>query len=505
MKKNINQITWGIMLSYVSLIAGNMIQLIYTPIMLRILGQNEYGLYNLASSTVANLGLLSFGFASAYIRYYTKFKAKKLEEEIKRLNGLFLIVYSVIGLIALIAGGVLVNNIDLLFKNSLTFEELSRARTLMLIMIINIAITFPASVFQSNVTANERYFFQKLLNLIKVVINPFLMLPILLLGFQSIGMAFMTTLVTIITTSINIYYCLKVLNMKFLFRKIDFNLMKEVWSFSFFIFLNIIVDQINWNVDRFLLGMFKGTIAVAVYGVAAQFNTMYLNFAGCLSQIFIPKINTIVNKSDNTEILNDLFCRIGRLQFIILSLIMTGFILFGKKFIELWAGRDYSDSYIIALILMLPVTIELIQSIGMEILKAKNLHKFRSILFLILSVGNIFISIPLCIKLGGIGCAIGTAFSLILGNGIIINIYYYKKVGLNIFLFWCEIFKLSIALVWPLLVGVILILTFDMNKIYIYIISIVIYVIVFSLSMWKFGLNKSEKRLVLNLIERVKI
>ena len=75
----INELKVGAILSYVQLILGNIISIIYTPIMLRLLGQNEYGLYNLSSSTISYLGLLSFGFGSAYIRYYSKYKAKKDE------------------------------------------------------------------------------------------------------------------------------------------------------------------------------------------------------------------------------------------------------------------------------------------------------------------------------------------------------------------------------------------------------------------------------------------
>ena len=114
----INELKAGAILSYVQLILGNIISIIYTPIMLRLLGQNEYGLYNLSSSTISYLGLLSFGFGSAYIRYYSKYKAKKDEASISRLNGTFLIVYSVIAVVALIAGIVL-SNIELIFENGL--------------------------------------------------------------------------------------------------------------------------------------------------------------------------------------------------------------------------------------------------------------------------------------------------------------------------------------------------------------------------------------------------
>ena len=65
-----------------------------------------------------------------------------------------------------------------------------------------------------------------------------------------------------------------------------------------------------------------------------------------------------------------LFTRVGRVQFILLSLICSGLI-FGQPFINMWAGNNYSEAYSIALLLIIPVTIPLIQNLGIEIQKLK--------------------------------------------------------------------------------------------------------------------------------------
>lgn len=61
----------------------------------------------------------------------------------------------------------------------------------------------------------------------------------------------------------------------------------------------------------------------------------------------------------------------------------------------MWAGNDYSGTYPIALLLIIPVTIPLIQNIGIEIQKAKNMHQFRSWVYLGIAVLNVLLSIPL--------------------------------------------------------------------------------------------------------------
>lgn len=68
-KKHINELRAGVYLSYINLLLGSIIPMFYTPVMLKLLGKSEYGLYSLANSAVSYLSLLSFGFGSTILRY----------------------------------------------------------------------------------------------------------------------------------------------------------------------------------------------------------------------------------------------------------------------------------------------------------------------------------------------------------------------------------------------------------------------------------------------------
>ena len=496
LKNNINQLKAGAALSYVSMALGYIISIIYTPIMLRLLGQSEYGLYNLVASVVAYLGVLNFGFGSAYMRYYSRYKVKDDKEKIATLNGMFLIIFSVIGFIAVVAGSILAMNTELIFGAELTNIELSRAKILMMILVVNLAISFPNIVFTSHITANERFIFQKTVQMIRTLVNPFIVLPVLIMGYGSVGMVIATTTLNILIEVINAFYCIKKLKMGFSFRNFDFKLMKEMTVFSSFIFINLFVDQINWNVDKFILGRFHGTISVAIYGLAAQLNTYYLSIASTISSVFIPRIHRLVASSNDNDELTKLFTRIGRVQFMILSLFLTGLFFFGKPFINMWAGNNYSDSYPIALLLIIPVTIPLIQSIGIEIQRAKNMHQFRSWVYFFIAVINLGVSIPLTKMFGGIGAATGTAIALLIGNGLIMNWYNHVKVGLDMKYFWKQILGFVPALIFPILAGILINIFINLNSLVYFLGFGIIYVIIFSISMWFIGMNQYEKDLV---------
>lgn len=494
----------GVLLSYASEAVQILTALVYTPIMLRLLGQSEYGLYQLVYSIVAYMSLFSLGFGSSYMRFYSRFKAKNDEKEIARLNGMFMTIFLVISGICIICGIVLILNIEAVMGDGLTAAELSKSKILMALMVFNMAISFPASVFNCNTTAHEQFIFQKGLLIAQKILNPFLALPLLLLGYGSVGMVVITTVLTVAAFGCNAVFCLKKLKIKFIFKGFKLSLLKEMWGFTFFIFLNQIIDQINWNLDKFLLGRMVGTTGVAVYGLGAHINTLYLQFSTSISNVFVPKVNKIVAESDDDNLLSELFTKIGRIQFLVLGLILSGFIFFGQPFMHFWGGAGYEKSYNIALWLTVPATVPLIQNLGLEIQRAKNKHKARSVVYFCVVIANIGLSIQLIKKFGVSGAAIGTAISITLGTILFMNWYYHNKLGINIIYFWKNIAKFIPALSVCAIVGILINEFVPLYSLVNLGISICVYALVYIIAMWKLGMNKEEKDMILGMFRRKK-
>lgn len=499
----IDQRKAGVVLSYAGQLIKIVVGLVYTPVMLRLLGQSEYGLYQLVYSVVSYLSLLSLGFGSSYMRFYSRFKVNKDETGIARLNGMFLTIFLSLSLICIICGGVMVGNIQGIFGNGLTKAEYKTAKILMLILVFNLALTFPNSVFNCSITAHEKFLFQKLIILLQNLVSPFLTLPLLILGYGSVGMVLVTTILTTLVLVSNIYFCFKKLHIKFVFRGFQMSLLKEMWFFTFFIFLNQIIDQINWSVDKFLLGRLAGTTSVAIYGVGGQINTMYLEFSNSVSNVFVPRVNKIVAESNDNSKLTKLFTKVGRIQFIILLLVLSGFIFLGKTFIKIWAGNGYESAYWVTILLIVPVTVPLIQNLGMEIQRAKNMHKARSVVYLFIAIANIFISIPLVKIMGATGAALGTAISLFAGNIIFMNWYYHNRIGLNIIYFWKQILKIVPAMVIPCIVGIIIMKLSNGINMILLILYAIGYSIVYFISMFLFGMNDDEQKLIVGPFKKI--
>lgn len=497
---NSNELKWGSILSYAQMIISVVIGVVYTPVMIRLLGQSEYGLYNTVASTISMLSVLNLGFSASYVRYFAKYKKENNTEGIFRLNGLFLLIFAVIGVVAFVCGMFLTTHLEMVFDQGLTAEEYKTARVLMVLLTLNLTISFPMSVFSTIISANERFVFLKLLGMIRTILGPLVNLPLLLLGFRSIGLVVSSLVFGLITDGIYIYYVTVKLKNRFIFGKVEDGLFKSLLNYTLFIAINIVVDQVNNNIDRVLLGRFNGTFSVAVYAVGANLYSYYTSISMAISSVFTPRIHQTYNAYSDAQTrdreLTNLFIKVGRIQFLILMLIASGMVVFGKDFIRFWVGDGYEASYYVILLLMLPATIPLIQNLGIEIQRAANKHKFRSIAYLAMAACNLILTIYLCQVYGAVGAAVGTAISYVLANGILMNWYYYKKMGINIPEFWKNIIRLALGMLPAFAVGACMKVWISFPTVWHMIAFILLYTAVYTGCVWFFSMNSFEKELI---------
>ena len=498
-----NQRKLGAILSYVSIIVSTLVQLLYTPLLITKLGQSEYGLYSLIASVIGYLTVLDLGFGNAIVVYTSKYRAREEYEAEKKLHGMFRLIFRIIGVIAFLIGLVLYFNVNRLFGSTMTSTELSEAKIMMLILAFNLAITFNFSIYSSILSAYEKFTYQKVMSILNTMLKPLLMIPLLFMGYKAIAMTVVITIVNIIVLLSNYLYCRNKLNIRIKFKGFDKKLFKVILAYSIWIFLGVIVDKVNWSVDQFVLGAVSGTVAVSVYSTANTINTLFINLSSGVSSVLLPKMSKMVAKDASNEEITREFIKVGRIQYYIVFFMCSGLIMFGKEFFIAWVGTKFIKSYYIAIILIVPLCIPLIQNLGLSIMQAKNMHRFRSLLLVFIAVANIFISIPLAKMYQGIGSAIGTSLSLIVGNIIIINIYYYRKVGINVIKFWKNIFKMTIPFVVPVL-AMIGIMKFVTLHGYIHVIVFVgIYSFIYFLVSYLFVMNKYEKNIVNKVLNKV--
>ncbi len=498
----VNQRKAGVLLGYVNIFAKNIVNLMYTPLLLYFLGQNDYGIFQMTNSVVFALTLLSAGFSGSYVRFYMKHKTRNEGEQIKKLNGMYMLFYIGICIICVVVGTFLVIYARELFHRGLSHSEIGLARTLMSIMVVNIAVTFLSVPFTAYISANEQFVFQQTRGLATTLAQPVCAVITLLLGWGAVGVSVAILFINIVLLLWNAWYALNRLRMRFTFRSLDKAMFKAVAIFSFWIFLNEITNMVNNQVPNFLLGALAGASVVTTYAIASQIRNLFFSLSTIMSSVFVPKINQIVATSDDNRELVQLMTRLGRYQMMIFWFIFGGFVLAGQFFVDIWAGEKNRMAYWLAVAMTLPLMVPLTQNAGIEIQRAKNRHKVRSVIYVGTAVLDCVISIALIPILGYWATAIGYIVSMILGTCIFMNWYYHTRIGLDMVYFWREQAPIIVASVLILAVCILGRTFLPICNMFMFIAWIVVYTIAYAVVSYLAILKPSEKALVTNQLRR---
>lgn len=499
-----NQVKTGAILNYVIIFLNIILGLCYTPYMLRCLGQNEYGLYSLVASVIAYLTLLDFGFGPTVIRYTSKFRAEGKVEEQYSLFGTFLSIYSVMGMLAFVLGLVLYFNVDCLFDRTMTPDDIAQAKIMILLLLFNMAFSFPFSVFGSIISAYERFVFQKTMMICRTVLCTAVMVVLLNDGYKAISMVVVQTIFNVGLLLAYWAYCKRILRIRIVLGKLDFTFVKQLLGFSVWVFLGDLMFKFYYSTGQFVLGAVSGTSAVAVYALAVTFMQMYIVFSTGISGVLLPRLSAMVASESSEHEIADLFIRVGRLQFFVLAVILSGFVVFGRSFISFWAGGGYEDVYVISMIFFFTTLVPLIQNTAINILMAKNQQRFRSLMLVVVGVVSLGVQVVLSHWFGAIGCAVAVGAANLIGQGLILNYYYHKYQHLEIDRFWKEISKMAIVPIVVTFLGVMLYNLLPAESFVELLIWMLCYCVVLIPIMFRFSLYKQERDLLLKPFKRLK-
>lgn len=502
-----SQLRIGAVLSYINMAIGSLIPMIYTPIMLGLLGQSEYGLYKLANSVTSYLSLISFGIGSAVVRYLTKYRAENDKNGEESVFGLFNVIFAIISSITVIVGIIINFFLPLIYGNSLNAPgQMFEMRILVFLLSCSTALTFLCTPYNAVVTSHERFLFLQLINILTTVITPIANIVALYFGFMSIGMVASSLAINVIIQIVYILYVHKSIKIRPNYKNMPKYLVKEILVFSFWIFIANVVNQLYNSTDTLIIGAIPAlaTIGVAVYSIGATFGTMMVSFSVGITSVLTPKVNTMVfTDKSNTE-LTDLMIRIGRLQCYIVGIICFGFIAFGKQFISLWAGQGYDDAYWVAIVTMIPGCIPLIQGVALSIIVAQNRHRFRSLVYLSIAIINV-VGTLICVNYFGIiGAAVVTGVALVIGQGFVMNWYYWKKIGLEIPRFWKEVGNVYIIPILLCIITLIVSLFVDFYSWISFFTGVILFTVLFALFSWIFVMNDYEKDIIRGPIKKIK-
>lgn len=488
----------GIVLSYLNTFLNMSMNLILVPMLITALSDDDYSLYKVIQSFSGPLMMFNLGMSTVVARAVARYSSTPTDENKKEKENTFalagIVSFAMAGVILLI-GYAMTYFLPLIFRQTYSVKQLQTAKKLMMIFVATTALHIGQDSFRGCILGSERFNFFYGSTTFRYIAR-FVMIA---------GLAKYTDLNVLIVAAIdlflyavllilNVLYCYFTLRERMHLHRFKRQDLMAITSFSVAILLQAIVNQVNNNMDTVILGaMITDTRIITMYSAALSIYSVYNSLLSVVSNVYFPKAVGLVEKNASGHELTTFIIPPGRIQAILAVGILGGFFLFGGNFIGLWIGTEYQEAHWVALCLMVPVTIPLVQNVCLSILDAKLKRLFRSVTLVLMAMINIIISIILIHFLGYWGAAIGTVISITIGHIILMNVYYMKVIKLEVFRLFREIFAGILPAGILCCVCCVPFVRWTQGSWLHFLIGCIVFVVLYAILVWFVALSKSEK------------
>lgn len=493
----------GAILSYIQVVLSVAVSVIYVPVLLRYLGQSEYGLYQIVGSFFSYISVFESCMSTGVLRNYCNALGSQDKEAADVTLSMAKVIYRVMAALMVVAGVIVLFAFRSFYASSFTASELKESSAILLLLFANMMVTLLGSVYLTILTGHEKFTFLKVLAIIIQVAQPFFVILCVRKIPYAITVSTVIVVFNVLTVLMRYLYVTRKLKIRIVKKKRNRKVIGEIVGLSATILLGCIADQIFWKTDQVILGKLFSTTVVAVYSVGAQIYMMYMQFGTQIASVFYPKVSILYQEENGLQKVSDLFIRVGRATFFVILLVLSGFIIFGREFLLVWVGEGYEAAYWVAIIVMLPFSVDLAQNLGLCILQVKGQYGFRAKIYLLSALLNIITTVLFARRIGITGAALSTGISMFLTSGLIMNWFFQKRVGLNMIKFWkttIGIISLAVLLtgaacfikgmIWHDPVSVI-----QLG------LGILLYTIVYGAVMFLFAANPEERELLQRLLK----
>lgn len=428
--------------------------LIYVPLLLGGIGRAEYGLYQMIGSIIAYIAIVNTTLGAGVTRFYCKYLAEGDEDGMANTLAIARKAIIAIGVGSVVVGIVCMMLVRVVYAESLTAWELDESCLLLAVLVLNLIVTMSNTLSAAVITAHEEFVFLKTTQLAVIVAQPIVVLGVIQIVPNAFAVCVVQLVLNFALRMVQHTYARTRLGMDTNLRFLDEQLQRDLLRFSGGIILGVVADEIFWRTNQLILGYYYGTQTVAIYSVGAQICLTYMPLGQAVASVFMPKVSRIAEQPGHLGELSLLFARVARLSAWPLLLVLTGFIIFGQDFIRLWAGEGFEEAYWVAVIIMVPFTVDIMQSIGIVILQVLDKYAFRGKMYLVAAIVNVIIAIVLAREYGCIGAAVATGLTLFVVSDVLVNFYYARSVGLDMVHFWKQAARFILPIVPLCAVGV---------------------------------------------------
>lgn len=403
----------GGLMAYAQIFVKIGITLLYTPFMVRTLGQTEYGLFAIGGALAAYLVILDMGLSDSVVRKLVGLHGAGNEAGERHFLGGMLSVYACIGGGVLLAAGVLMACVPIVFGETLGQAQWQTLQWMLVPLALSTAVVVAGNPLNAVLVARERFIFLRSLELVAFVAVTLASVLVLLWGGGVLAVVVVSSAGAVVTTLAKWLMVRYRLGIDTRPSRVERSHLNEMAVYAAPIFVSMLVEQIFWKLDNILIGARIGAAAVAVYAIGIMFNKYFMAFATAISRVMMPDLVRRIDAGANAEVLTQRLIEVSRVQAVVVMLTLSGLVLFGQHFIRTWMGPGYAASYWVMLWTLGPYGFELIGNVRNVILQVKGLYWWRAGIFLMAALLNVPATLIALEHWGVVGAAACTGLGFV--------------------------------------------------------------------------------------------
>lgn len=406
------------------------------PYVVRVLGDRAYGSWVFINSMASYAGLLYFGFGDTISRYVAKYHAERDYTRLNQIVTLVLAVYLVMGVVALIGGGILCALAP--FLSSWEGHELLEMRLTILVLALNVTAGLAGSVFGGVLMGLRRFDLERGVSFASDMARLVLILVFLRSEWGVLTIALVYLFITIaenLAYLVMSFRCLPELSVKW--SLLNYATFKECSSFSSMAFLNAIAYQMTNATDSVVIGFAMGTDRIVPYYIALRLTQFIRQPIDKIAQICMPTAGAMSAEADRSKLRRFLLQAFG-VVLLLSGGMFIGAWFFGGAVVQTWMGTGYDESHTILIILLAAQTIALPCGVLRAFLFGLGKVRAPAVLYLVEAVCNLTLSIVLIQFWGLVGVAWGTLVPMVaIELGLLLPIAL-KAVGISFYRLWTD-------------------------------------------------------------------
>ena len=432
--------------TWLGLLVHGAVGFFLSPFILHRLGGEAYSLWILIFAFTGYFGLLDLGIRTSVVRYTAKFIASGDEGELSRYLSTSLAFYITMACVVLICTAIGWLYFPFLFK--IPASSMDDARLLFVIAGVGTAVTFPLSVFAGALEGLQKFSWLQLSQISVALLRAFLIISILRAGRGLLAIGTATVAVNLLSYLLFTCMAIRVLPVSLDLRRVEKTAFFKMAGYGVFAFAIVAAEKLRFQSDAMVIGAALSSSAITMFAIGSKL-VEYSSYAvRSMSQIFMP-MSSQFEAAGDLDRLRRAFVAGNRACAFIVFPVCVVLVLLGRPLIEVWVGERYIASYYVLVVLIIPRSLYLAQSVSTKILLGMGRHRMLATILLCEGCANVLLSLLFAQRWGILGVALGTAIPLTCTSLGFLPSHLCRILGISVREFLTRAYTLPLSLCIP--------------------------------------------------------